>query len=384
MRPALAANSGTRGKIQHRCCQGRMASSWSQRQTVLSLMEATIPERQASRATSATLSRDSGNPRVASSSHGRAFTWTMTSGGKSPGSARALALLQASQAFFEEPLAPLADDLPSGVEAAGLEARLRHVNVPPRMVYVDASRPERVEGLTRNKFAAMVQGVRERALTLGLIDEVTWKPSHHGAETPGRAGGVLSRGSGRADRESSQRQLCSDPLPNVVSVVRYLPGREGALGRREDRAPPGDVEFSSSREVWTTEWARSGCTRIAQVRYATSRITGAGRGLGTFRRARRGCRWASRAAFRGRGFREPPVISAARSARARSPVFVSCERRQSGQPDRPAWRRRESGQPIGGPAGVRREVGNRRSSRTLARGVARKARQEPQTRGGAV
>ena len=96
-----------------------MASSWSQRQTVLSLMEATIPERQASRATSATLSRDSGNPRVASSSHGRAFTWTMTSGGKSPGSARALALLQASQAFFEEPLAPLADDLPSGVEAAG-------------------------------------------------------------------------------------------------------------------------------------------------------------------------------------------------------------------------------------------------------------------------
>ena len=40
----------------------------------------------------------------------------MTSGGKSPGSARALALLQAGQAFFEEPLAPLADDLPSSVE----------------------------------------------------------------------------------------------------------------------------------------------------------------------------------------------------------------------------------------------------------------------------
>jgi hypothetical protein len=96
-----------------------MASSWSQRQTVLSLTEATIPERQASRATSATLSRDSGNPSVVGSSHARAFTWTMTSGGKSPGAARALALLQASQAFFEEPLAPLADDLPSSVEAAG-------------------------------------------------------------------------------------------------------------------------------------------------------------------------------------------------------------------------------------------------------------------------
>ena len=34
MRPALAVNSGSRGKIQERCCHGLIASSDSQRQTV--------------------------------------------------------------------------------------------------------------------------------------------------------------------------------------------------------------------------------------------------------------------------------------------------------------------------------------------------------------
>src|SRR3972149_122346 len=43
MREALAAKSGSRGKIQQRCCHGRIASSESQRQTVLSLILATSP-----------------------------------------------------------------------------------------------------------------------------------------------------------------------------------------------------------------------------------------------------------------------------------------------------------------------------------------------------
>src|SRR5205807_6992861 len=45
MRPALAANCGSRGKIQQRCCQGRMASSFSHRQMVVSLREAVRPQR---------------------------------------------------------------------------------------------------------------------------------------------------------------------------------------------------------------------------------------------------------------------------------------------------------------------------------------------------
>ena len=56
-----------------------------------------------------------------------------------------------------------------------LESGFGHVTVSPRMVYVDSSRPQLVEGFTRNTFTAMVEGVRERALAAGLIDEETWE-----------------------------------------------------------------------------------------------------------------------------------------------------------------------------------------------------------------
>jgi SAM-dependent methyltransferase len=55
------------------------------------------------------------------------------------------------------------------------EAGFRDVHVSPRMVYVDSSRPNLVEGFSRNTFTAMVEGVREQALALGLIDERTWE-----------------------------------------------------------------------------------------------------------------------------------------------------------------------------------------------------------------
>ncbi|MBE0597483.1 MAG: methyltransferase domain-containing protein [Desulfuromonadales bacterium] len=45
------------------------------------------------------------------------------------------------------------------------------VRVSPRMVYVDASRPEFVEGFTKRTFTAMIEGVREPALKAGLISE---------------------------------------------------------------------------------------------------------------------------------------------------------------------------------------------------------------------
>jgi SAM-dependent methyltransferase len=48
---------------------------------------------------------------------------------------------------------------------AGLDA----VRVSPRMVYVDADRPELVEGFTRRTFTAMIEGVREPAVAAGLI-----------------------------------------------------------------------------------------------------------------------------------------------------------------------------------------------------------------------
>ena len=49
---------------------------------------------------------------------------------------------------------------------AGFEA----VQVSPRMVYVDESRPDLVEGFTRNTFTAMIEGVREPAIQAGMVE----------------------------------------------------------------------------------------------------------------------------------------------------------------------------------------------------------------------
>jgi SAM-dependent methyltransferase len=43
------------------------------------------------------------------------------------------------------------------------------VRVAPRMVYVDASRPDLVDGFTRRTFTAMIEGVRTPAIAAGLI-----------------------------------------------------------------------------------------------------------------------------------------------------------------------------------------------------------------------
>lgn len=48
------------------------------------------------------------------------------------------------------------------------------VHVSPRMVYVDAGRPELVDGFTRKTFTAMIEGVREAALAAGLSDQATF------------------------------------------------------------------------------------------------------------------------------------------------------------------------------------------------------------------
>ncbi|MGI8712123.1 MAG: class I SAM-dependent methyltransferase [Solirubrobacteraceae bacterium] len=46
--------------------------------------------------------------------------------------------------------------------------------ISPRMVYVDASRPELVDGFIRKTFTAMVQGVRDPAIAAGLIDPASF------------------------------------------------------------------------------------------------------------------------------------------------------------------------------------------------------------------
>jgi SAM-dependent methyltransferase len=70
-------------------------------------------------------------------------------------------------------------------------AGLRRVTVSPRMVYVDASRPEWVEGFTRNTFTAMVEGVRDRAIAAGLIDPDTWRKGIEGLHRTAGPEGVF-------------------------------------------------------------------------------------------------------------------------------------------------------------------------------------------------
>ena len=56
-----------------------------------------------------------------------------------------------------------------------VDAGFARVAVSPRTVYADASRPEVVEGFTKNTFTAMVEGVRDAALGAGLIDRIMWE-----------------------------------------------------------------------------------------------------------------------------------------------------------------------------------------------------------------
>lgn len=54
------------------------------------------------------------------------------------------------------------------------KTNFKTVKVSPRMVYVDSSKPELVDGFSKKTFIAMVEGVKEQALAMKLIDERTW------------------------------------------------------------------------------------------------------------------------------------------------------------------------------------------------------------------
>ena len=51
-----------------------------------------------------------------------------------------------------------------------VEAGLETVRVSPRMMYVDASRPDLVDGFTRKTFTAMIEGVRASAIEACITD----------------------------------------------------------------------------------------------------------------------------------------------------------------------------------------------------------------------
>lgn len=82
-----------------------------------------------------------------------------------------------------------------------VDAGLDDVEVSPRLVYVDASRPHLVDGFTRKTFTAMVEGVGDRAIAAGMIDEATWQRGirdlHRTAEADGTFSYTFFKGVGR-------------------------------------------------------------------------------------------------------------------------------------------------------------------------------------------
>ncbi len=66
---------------------------------------------------------------------------------------------------------------------------LQDVNVTPRVVYADASRPQLVEGFTKNTFTAMIEGIGEEAIQQGLITKEAFEQGirdlYRSAETDG-------------------------------------------------------------------------------------------------------------------------------------------------------------------------------------------------------
>ncbi len=53
-------------------------------------------------------------------------------------------------------------------------AGFSNIFVSPRMVYVDAGKPQLVDGFIRNTFTAMIEGVRENAVNQGILDYFTF------------------------------------------------------------------------------------------------------------------------------------------------------------------------------------------------------------------
>lgn len=54
------------------------------------------------------------------------------------------------------------------------QAGFCNIRVIPQFIYADAGRPEWVEGFTIKTIVAMVEGVKQRALDLGLTDRESW------------------------------------------------------------------------------------------------------------------------------------------------------------------------------------------------------------------
>lgn len=72
-----------------------------------------------------------------------------------------------------------------------VEAEFEAVRVAPKMVCVDASRPDLVDGFTRKTFTAMIEGTREAAIAAGLIEPARFDAGVQALHRTAEADGVF-------------------------------------------------------------------------------------------------------------------------------------------------------------------------------------------------
>jgi ubiquinone/menaquinone biosynthesis C-methylase UbiE len=72
-----------------------------------------------------------------------------------------------------------------------VKAGFERVRVSPRMVYVDSSRPDLVDGFTRRTFTAMIEGIRESAIAGGLIEPESFDEGVRALRRTAEADGVF-------------------------------------------------------------------------------------------------------------------------------------------------------------------------------------------------
>jgi len=86
-----------------------------------------------------------------------------------------------------------------------VEAGFDAVPVSPRMVYVDSSRTDPVDGFTKKTFTAMIEGIREPAIAAGLIEPERFDAGVRDLHRTTAADGVFCytffKGVGEARRE---------------------------------------------------------------------------------------------------------------------------------------------------------------------------------------
>jgi len=71
------------------------------------------------------------------------------------------------------------------------ESGLRGIRVEPRMVYVDSSKPELVDGFILKTIIPMVEGVKKQALEMKMMEEEAWKKGIEELHQTARPGGTF-------------------------------------------------------------------------------------------------------------------------------------------------------------------------------------------------